>query len=112
MIPNSLKMNLQSSYQANYSGISKPPAESEKKPDQLHCGLPWTGGSTYKQMFQNPNPSETLNYDIGNDKLGKINYKHQYGSYLIRKKRSIEMNICKVDQDNATAVNKNQIILC
>jgi hypothetical protein len=107
MVPNSLKMNLKSSYQANYSGVSKLPAESGKRPDQLHCGLPWTGGSTYKQMFQNPSSSETLNYDSGNGKLDNINYKHQYGRYLLTKKLSTAMSTRKDNYDNAIAVGRH-----
>lgn len=51
-MPNSLKMNLKSIYQTNFNGVVQAPTESGKIPDQLRGGQPWTGGSTYRQLFK------------------------------------------------------------
>jgi hypothetical protein len=51
-VPNTLKMNLRSVYQSNFNGISQPLTESGKIPDSLRGGQPWTGGSTYRQLFK------------------------------------------------------------
>jgi hypothetical protein len=63
-VPNTLKMNLRSVYQANYNGIPHAPAESGKNPDNLHGGLLWTGGSTYRQLFKGTAPRDSLVRDV------------------------------------------------
>ena len=45
-------MNLKSIYQTNFNGVVQAPTESGKIPDQLRGGQPWTGGSTYRQLFK------------------------------------------------------------
>jgi len=63
-------MNTKSSYQANYSSTLQSPTESGKIKDQLHIGLPWTGGSTYRQLFTDPQKSELSQIDISRERSG------------------------------------------
>ncbi len=62
-VPNTLKMNLRSVYQSNFNGKLHPRAESGKIPDNLHGGLPWTGGSTYKELFKLNNSKGSIAQD-------------------------------------------------
>lgn len=80
-MPNTLRMNLRSVYQTNFSGAPHPPAETGKHPDSLRGGLPWTGGSTYRQLFKGTAPS------LPREAAGRAErraedpvYLHQYGT--------------------------------
>jgi hypothetical protein len=82
LVPNTIKMNTSSIYQSEFSGQGGRPTESGKVADHLHGGLPWTGGSTYRQLFTIPRKEEgrEIVSRQGSESLGKdSNYKHQYG---------------------------------
>lgn len=71
-VPNTLKMNLRSVYQSNFNGVPYPRAESGKIPDNLHGGLLWTGGSTYKELFRMRNPKESLPREVSSRMEKKV----------------------------------------
>lgn len=52
VIPNNIKMDAKSTYQLNYLNKPQKPTQSGKNRDHLHSGLPWTGDSTYRQLFK------------------------------------------------------------
>lgn len=88
-VPNTIKMNTNSIYRSNFSGQKSPPSETGKNPDQLHIGLPWTGRSTYRQLFQGlavgeksrgTESRETASRQLSDSRLNEGNFKHQYGS--------------------------------
>lgn len=43
-----------SSYKSEFNSLKLVPIEKGKAYDNLHGGKPWTGASTYKQMFTLP----------------------------------------------------------
>lgn len=70
-IPNPSKMKLESIYKSNYNGITSAKTESGKQADHLKSGLPWTGGSTYRQLFGAPQNKPILDsIDLSQKNIG------------------------------------------
>jgi hypothetical protein len=109
-VPNTLKMSLRSVYQSNFNGATRPRAESGKIPDNLHGGLPWTGGSTYRQLFKGASPSLVRDTPSRMEmKVDDPNYAHQYCISNPIKKPHIATNTCWEGRN--AAADKNKAIL-
>lgn len=53
-------MKLESVYKSNFGGLNSSRTESGKQADHFKGGQPWTGGSTYRQLFPVPQSKPTL----------------------------------------------------
>ena len=63
-MPNTTKMNTKTIYQSNFHNQVLKRTESGKRNDQLKSGLPWTGSSTYRELFNSPSSSKSKDIKI------------------------------------------------
>ena len=79
-MPNQLKMKVDSSYKSSFGEQKLVPIEKNKPYDNLHSGQPWTGTSTYRQLFTLPQTIDVRSCETGESRVQtkESNYKHQY----------------------------------
>ncbi len=79
-MPNQIKMKVDSSYRASFGERKLAPIEKNKPYDNLHSGQPWTGTTTYRQLFTMPQTIDVVRGSLNGSRVQtkESNYKHQY----------------------------------
>lgn len=82
-ISNEAKISNKSIYNSSFKKPNALPSETGKRPDSLKSGQPWTGSTTYKNLFNPPKKSSSMNSRCDSrSNLSSLNpevgFKHQY----------------------------------